>query len=291
MDQQSIQVFLDYLTVERRASQHTVDAYARDLHQYIQYVANSGAEEIEGFIEHLKMQQCSDHTVARKLSALRAYRRFSGAGSVSEELMLTDDWRRHLPVILPHALRQDQVMAILEAVTETGPLGLRDRAMFELAYASGLRVSEVVGLRLPELDLADLFCRITGKRGKTRWVPFAAVTASRLDDYIMLGRPSFLKPISEDYIFLSNRGRPVSRNHYWLRLKEAAQRAGVTDHVSPHTLRHSFALHLLEGGVDLRVVQELLGHSSIATTQVYTRLNIEHLHKVYASAHPRAKQQ
>ncbi len=289
MDQRSIQEFLDYLTIERRSSEHTIDAYSRDLHQYFQYIDKSDSKGVEGFINHLREEGCSDHTVARKLSALRAYGRFCASTRNDENIHIDNDWRQHLPDILPHALRQDQIFAILDAVPLKDALGLRDRAMFELAYASGLRVSEVVGLRLPELDLTDLFCRITGKRGKVRWVPFAAVTADRLANYITFGRSHFLRDISEDYVFLSNRGRPVSRNHFWLRLKDAAKRAGVTDHVSPHTLRHSFALHLLEGGVDLRVVQELLGHSSIATTQVYTRLTMEHLQQVYTKAHPRAK--
>jgi integrase/recombinase XerD len=189
---------------------------------------------------------------------------------------------------LPNALSRAEVEHLLAQPDTRTTLGQRDRAILELMYAAGLRVSEVLGLRLQDVDLQEGFVRVFGKRAKERWVPFGDSAKTALQDYLQLARPKLASKRSEDYLFLSERGTPLSRTQFWLRLKHYAQQAGISRMVSPHTLRHSFAVHLLQGGADLRAVQEMLGHASINTTQVYTRVSVDHLREVYRKHHPRA---
>lgn len=291
-----IEAFLRYLRVERRASNHTCDAYQRDLRQWAEFAARRGYSLQEGasangllaFAQELRRRGLQETSVERKLSAVRSFFRFLQTEGVIEAQEVSAGRSGSLSRKLPCALSPQEVERLLQQPDERTPLGLRDRAMLELAYATGLRVSELVGLRLSDVDLQDGFVRVFGKRGRERWVPFGEGARNLLERYLTQARPRLLCSRSEDYLFLSERGTPLSRSQFWLRLKQYARRAGITRQVSPHILRHSFAVHLLQGGADLRAVQEMLGHVSINTTQVYTRVSIDHLRTVYQKHHPRA---
>ncbi|MGC8785524.1 MAG: site-specific tyrosine recombinase XerD [Armatimonadota bacterium] len=288
--------FLHYLRVERGASAHTQDAYSRDLRQLAEFSRERGYSLHEAlgengllaFSQHLRKQELAEVSIERKLCAARAFARFLRQEGVLPEETVPSVATFRLPRKLPNALSHQEVENLLSQPDTRTPLGLRDRAMLELAYAAGLRVSEVVALRLQDIDLHEGFVRVFGKRSKERWVPFGDSAKSALQDYLRLARPKLLGKRSEDYLFLSERGTPLSRTQFWLRLKQYAQQAGIARPVSPHTLRHSFAVHLLQGGADLRAVQEMLGHASINTTQIYTRVSIDHVREVYRKHHPRA---
>jgi len=229
-------------------------------------------------------------SAARAASAVRGLHRFA----VREGLTPHDPAREvkppTLPKRLPKALDVDQVERLLAAVDPDGPLALRDRSLLEFLYATGARISEAVGADVDDVDLADGTAILRGKGGKTRLVPIGAYARDALDAYLVRGRPA-LSPRCPR-VFVNARGGGLSRQSAWATLRRAAQRAGLpvdgAHGVSPHTLRHSYATHLLDGGADIRVVQELLGHASVTTTQVYTLVTVERLREVYATAHPRA---
>ncbi|GIV15359.1 MAG: tyrosine recombinase XerD [Armatimonadota bacterium] len=288
--------FLYHLRVERGASAHTQEAYSRDLRQLAEFARRRGYSPCDAlgengllaFAQHLRQRGLAEVSIERKLCAARAFARFLRQEGVLPEETVPSVATFRLPRKLPSALSRQEVESLLSQPDTRTPLGLRDRAMLELAYAAGLRVSETVGLRLQDVDLHEGFVRVFGKRAKERWVPFGDRALSALQDYLRLARPKLLGKRSEDYLFLSERGTPLSRTQFWLRLKQYAQKAGISRPVSPHTLRHSFAVHLLQGGADLRAVQEMLGHTSINTTQIYTRVSIDHLREAYRKHHPRA---
>lgn len=288
--------FLQYLRVERGTSAHTQDAYSRDLRQLAQFARQRhyslpealSENGLLAFAQHLRQRGLAEVSIERKLCAARALARFLRAEGVLPEETVPSVATFRLPRKLPHALSRQEVESLLSQPDIRTTIGLRDRAMLELAYASGLRVSEVVGLRLQDIDLHEGFVRVFGKRSKERWVPVGDSATAAVEDYLRLARPKLLGRRSEDYLFLSGRGTPLSRTQFWLRLKQYAKQAGISRPVSPHTLRHSFAVHLLQGGADLRAVQEMLGHASINTTQIYTRVSIDHLREVYRKHHPRA---
>ncbi len=224
-------------------------------------------------------------TAQRKLSALRALLKFlRKRGTVGAELPSTGGFSRRRA--LPKALSEVQMNLLLGAMDVRTPSGLRDRALFEIIYGAGLRVSEALGLRLEQIDLDELSLTVTGKREKTRWVPIPSETARWLGRYLDEARPKLLKRPSA-LVILSNRGNAMNRAVAYANLAKYERIAGVEAHTSPHILRHSYAVHLLKGGADLRSVQELLGHSSIETTQVYTHLDMTEVTKKYRSAHPR----
>lgn len=219
------------------------------------------------------------------MSALRSLLKFLKRRGVVIGTELPDTGGFKKPKLLPKALSLEQMMALLETPDLATPTGLRDRALMELIYGAGLRVSEAIELRLEALHLDTAAVTVTGKRGKTRWVPLPAETIAWIDRYTDTARPRLSKkPIA--LLLLSNRGLPLLRQTAYAILRRHATRAGL-EHVSPHTLRHSYAVHLLKGGADLRAVQELLGHESIATTQVYTQLDLDEVRRKYKAAHPR----
>lgn len=295
MDEQIAQ-FLKYLRVERNASAHTQDAYARDLRQFAEFARKRGYSLTEAlgengllaFAQGMRRHGLAEVSVERKLCAVRAFARFLRREGVLAEETAPSVSTFRIARQLPISLSREEVEHLLAQPDTRTPIGLRDRAMLELAYAAGLRASELVGLRLQDVDLQEGFVRVFGKRAKERWVPFGEGARSALQEYLHIARPKLLGKRSEDYLFLSERGTPLSRTQFWHRLKRYARRAGIAQLVSPHTLRHSFAVHLLQGGADLRTVQEMLGHASINTTQVYTRVSIDHLREVYQKHHPRA---
>ena len=285
--------FRDHLSLERRLSANTVQAYVRDLEQYARHLAARGIKDRDAVRpEHVEAYVSkgawSAATVARKLASLRAFHDFLKRREPGRENPARDvrPPRRSRP--LPDVLDVAQVEALLGAPRGDDPAMIRDRAMLEMAYATGLRASELTSLRLEEVDLEERLVRCTGKRSRERIVPFGSQAHAALVRYLEAARPRFLRGRSERAVFLTRLGRPFTRMGYWKVLRGYARTAGIRATVSPHTLRHSCATHLLLGGCDLRVVQEILGHRSIETTQIYTHLDRQYLREVHTRFHPRA---
>lgn len=287
--------FIDALHGERGLSPHTTAAYRRDLLQFARFVAETGVTDpaqitagtVMAFQSRLLREQLASASIARKLSAVRTFLAFvfreGGIERLPAGLEAPKKERR-----LPTALTPAEVERILCQPDTTTPEGLRDRAMLELLYATGLRVSELVGLKLENVRLAAGFVRCVGKGSKERVVPFGQTAAEWVERYLAEARPRLGASEATTHLFLTTRGQAMPRETFWARLKEYARAAGVRRGVSPHTLRHSFATHLLQGGADLRAIQEMLGHADIATTQIYTRVDDSHLARVFQQCHPRA---
>ncbi len=298
--ERELERYIRYVTLERGRSAHTVTAYRSDLGHYLAWLAtrslNAPASVRQDHVrDYVGQLSGARTTVARKLSSIKNFHRF-----LLDEGIVTDDATRELhtpklPGRLPKALTVGQVQALLEAVVGDDPIALRDRALLELLYATGARVSEVTEMSVDDLvddqgKTAEVV-RVTGKGRKQRIVPVGSYARAALDSYLTRARPALLKNAkrSTPMVFLGARGGPLSRQNAWLIINEAAKRAHLEGLVSPHTLRHSFATHVLGGGADIRVVQELLGHASVSTTQIYTKVTIDTLRDVYLGAHPRAK--
>ena len=273
-------------------SEKTRRAYGVDLDQLAQFVAQRPPEELRPsdlrrFAAHLSESGMSKTSVARKLAAVRTFYRHLieiGVVEASPADLVASPKRDQY---LPHVLKPAEVAAVLEAIPAATPLELRDRAMFELAYAAGLRAEEIVNVDITDIDPDAEQVRVLGKGSKTRVVPAGEPTWRAIDSYLQRGRPA-LEQEREPALFISKTGKRLSTSDVRRRLVAWVRRAAVQSGVTPHTLRHSFATHLLEGGADLRAIQELLGHATISTTQTYTRVESGRLKKVYALAHPRA---
>jgi integrase/recombinase XerD len=299
-----VRSFLDHLAVERGVATNTLSAYRRDLTRYLHHLARHGVNSIadvdavtvSGFLAYLR-EGDDDHpglsasSVARAIAAVRGLHRFA----LDDGLVPVDVSREVRPAApprrLPKAISVDDVERLLDAAGYAGTaLALRDRALLEMLYGTGARISEAVGLAVDDLDLTDNTVLLTGKGDKQRRVPVGSFAAAALSEYLVRARPVLASAgTGTPRLFLNSRGGPLSRQSAWVVLRTAAERAGLAAGISPHTLRHSFATHLLEGGADVRVVQELLGHASIMTTQIYTLVTVDTLREVYASAHPRAR--
>ena len=226
-------------------------------------------------------------TMMRRTSSLRSFLKFLKRHGQGPDVELPSVTGARKPRILPKALPLSELTALLEAPDVTKPEGLRDRALMELVYGAGLRISEAVELRMEELALDSAAIRVTGKRGKTRWLPIPRFTMPWIERYIEEGRPKLVKSAMAE-LFISTRGKKMTRQNAYMSMQKYARAAGIERKVSPHTLRHTYAVHLLKGGADLRAVQELLGHASISTTQVYTQLDMEEVARKYKRAHPRS---
>jgi integrase/recombinase XerD len=287
--------FLDFLSFERGLSDRTLAAYQRDLDTLFRYVderGRKGPEEITSqdlgdFVVHLKSSGLAPTTIRRSLSSLRGYFAFlleEGAvtSDPSERLEAPRAWRK-----LPDVLSVEEVQKMLDTPDPHHPLFWRDKSVLEVLYATGIRVSELIDLRLSNLDLEEGLCTVFGKGSKERLVPLGAPARRALERYLREVRPGLEKGKGEGRVFLNHRGRPLSRTAIWTLVKESARGAGLAGSVSPHTLRHTFATHLLEGGADLVAVQELLGHADISTTQIYTHVDREYLREVHRTFHPR----
>ncbi|MDG4824553.1 site-specific tyrosine recombinase XerD [Asanoa sp. WMMD1127] len=302
----AVRTYLDHLTVERGLSGNTLASYRRDLDRYLVTLAARGVEdlaattpaEIAGHVAALRdgdeaHPPLSAASAARATSAVRGLHRFA-----VREGLVADDASRDvkppsLPRRLPKALEVDEVLRLLDSVGGDGPLELRDRALLEFLYGTGARISEAVGAAVDDLDLSAGAVTLHGKGGRTRIVPVGGYARAALDAYLVRARPGLVAAgRGTPSVFVNARGGPLSRQSAWAILRKAAGVAGLpvdgARAVSPHTLRHSYATHLLDGGADVRVVQELLGHASVTTTQVYTLVTVERLREVYATAHPRA---
>jgi integrase/recombinase XerD len=288
--------FADYLSLERGLSPRTLDAYRRDLERLVAFLevrgvhrpAETGAAELREFVYHLKDLGLQPSSIRRNVSAIRTYFGYLLAeGRVTSDptdrLELPRTWRR-----LPGVLSRKDVARILEAPDPSERLFWRDKALLEFAYASGVRVSELITLKVRDVDLQEGLAVVFGKGAKERIVPVGRAALQALVVYLREIRPQLARQRAEGVVFLNARGTPLSRMGVWKILQRHVRRAGVRKRVTPHTLRHSFATHLLEGGADLAAVQEMLGHADIATTQIYTHVEREYLREVHRRFHPRA---
>jgi integrase/recombinase XerD len=295
--------FLDHLAVERGLSEHTLAAYRRDLRRYAAFLAKrdlrdpSGVDEetIRSFVASLSASTHGPEaapyrasSVARTLSAVRSFHRFLLREGAAERDPAAAVSRPRLPRSLPRPLGAEDVRRLLEAPDPATPAGLRDRAILELLYGSGLRISELTGLDVDDVDLEEGSVRVLGKGGKERDVPVGSFARGAVAAYLTRGRPALAGAATRGALFLNARGGRLSRQSCARSLAGYVRQAGIERRVTLHTLRHSFATHLLEGGADVRVVQELLGHASVATTQIYTLVTSQHLREVYERSHPRA---
>lgn len=293
--------FLVWLSAERGRARNTVSAYRRDLIQYEAWLAARSLDvttvrhdDLVDWVATQRESGAAASTTARRLAAIRSFHRFM----VTERHRADDPTGRldgvRTPSGIPKPLTEVEVTSLLDAVVGTDPLARRDRALLELLYATGARVAEVVGLSLGDVDFDHRMVRLYGKGSKERLVPYGGAAGRALDDWFSKSGRAALVPAQwkrrgdAEAVFLNQRGGRLSRQGVWLIIKKYGQRAGIDSELSPHVLRHSCATHLLDHGADLRIVQEMLGHASISTTQVYTRVSQERLWDVYRAAHPRA---
>ena len=296
--------YLDHLTVERGLSENTLEAYRRDLRRYVGFLEHRDVRSLRDVDERtirsfVASLSASTHgpeaapyratSVARTLSAVRSFHRFLLREGVTERDPAAGVAQPRLPRSLPRPLPVDDVRRLLEAPEESSPTGVRDRAILELLYGSGLRISELTGMDVDDLDLEEGSLRVLGKGGKEREVPLGSFAHEAVGAYLTRGRPALATGVSRGALFLNARGGRLSRQSCARLLGRYVRLAGIDRRVTLHTLRHSFATHLLEGGADVRVVQELLGHASVATTQIYTLVTARHLREVYEESHPRAR--
>jgi integrase/recombinase XerD len=301
--ERAVTAYLDHLAVERGLATNTLVSYRRDLARYAGYLARCGRQgldeviegDVSGFLGDLRAGSAgypplSAASAGRAVVAVRGLHRFA-----HREGLTDDDPAAHVrpPSTvrrLPKAVSVADVERLLEAAGALGtPLALRDRALLEVLYGTGARISEAVGLAVDDLDREEGVVRLDGKGGKQRVVPVGSYALAAVSAYLVRARPTLAAGgRGTPALFLNARGGPLSRQSAWAVLRAAASRAGLAAELSPHTLRHSFATHLLEGGADVRVVQELLGHASVTTTQIYTLVTVDQLREVYAGAHPRA---
>lgn len=303
-----LQGYLDHLMIERGVATNTVNSYRRDLRRYAEYLTARGVDDLADVreidvSEFLTALRCGDPdagasvlsavSAARALIAVRGLHRFAVAEGLAEDDVARAVKPPTLNRRLPKSLTVDEVVTLLEAAggdgAADGPLALRNRALLELLYSTGSRISEAVGLDVDDIDTRARSVLVRGKGGKQRLVPVGRPAVAAVDAYLVRGRPELgRRGRRTPAIFLNARGGRLSRQSAWQVLQDAAERAGIAAGVSPHTLRHSFATHLLDGGADVRVVQELLGHASVTTTQIYTLVTVHALREVWAGAHPRA---
>ncbi|AYV69896.1 MULTISPECIES: site-specific tyrosine recombinase XerD [Niallia] len=290
--------FIHYLLVEKGLASNTLVSYERDLKSYIKYMKNveqCNLKEIQRshiirFLGFLKDQGKSSKTIARHIASIRAFHQFLFRDRVLEEDPTVHIETPQAERTLPKVLSMEEVEALLDFPHKNDHYGLRDKAMLELLYATGIRVSELINLNMDDVHLTMGFIRCIGKGNKERIIPIGGAATRALEDYLHQGRPTFLnqKKSTEHSLFLNHHGNRLTRQGFWKILKRLGKEAHIEKEITPHTLRHSFATHLLENGADLRAVQEMLGHADISTTQIYTHVTKTRLKDVYSQFHPRA---
>ena len=292
-----LNLFLSYLKVERGASSNTLDAYGTDIRQLIIFLTGTrqdfankiwtwsevGSLDIKNYIVNLDQNRYSVSTRARKIASTNSFFKF-----LYDENEISSDPCEHISIpklsrTLPSTLSENEINSLFDSITGNAPDDYRDKAMFELMYASGIRVSELISCDIDSIDLNQNLIRVIGKGSKERILPIHSVATKLVNEYINYGRKEQIKASTDQALFLNKNGKRLTRQGFWLILNRRSSKAGLTREVNPHLLRHSFATHLLKGGAPLRHVQELLGHSDISTTQIYT-----HLRKEYNKAHPRS---
>lgn len=313
--QRALDQYLAHLTVERSLSEHTVSSYRRDLTRYLQHLASRAVQspaditpvDVETFVDRLSGSPQRDAThigaaanavtapfapasVARMVTAVRGFHKFLYDEGMTASDPAHDIHPPKVPQRLPKAITIDQMERLINAAAlADDPISLRDRALVEVLYGTGARISEAVRLTADDIDFDHASVRLFGKGSKERVVPLGSYAVTALHSYLVRGRPALAaRGTGVPALFLNKRGAALSRQSAWEEIQRIAQRAGL-EHISPHTFRHSFATHLLQGGADIRIVQELLGHVSVTTTQIYTKVTPENVKEVYASAHPRAR--
>jgi len=287
--------YLNYLVFEKGLSKKTIESYSSDLSRYLEFLRQKGINNIMDadtplLLKHLialRESGLGSKSCARHLITLRGFYRF-----LSQEKVLKFDPAKliDLPksgLKLPDVLSVSEVNLLLSIPDTKTPLGKRNAAMLELLYAAGLRVSELVNLKFLEVNLEACFVRVLGKGSKERIVPFGTHAKNKIDDYIINARPLLLKDRISSYLFVARAGQPMTRQGFWKLLKQYTKQAGITKKITPHSLRHSFASHLLEGGADLRTVQVMLGHVDISSTQIYTHVARDYLRQIHEKYHPR----
>ncbi len=287
--------YLSFLLVEKGLSRKTIEAYGSDLFRYRQYLrktqrhllSETDAAVIIGYLIHLHEAGLGSRSRSRHLVTLRGFYRFLAREGILENdpTRTVEMPKSHLR--LPDILSLEEVVRLLDAPEATTFKGMRDSAMIELLYAAGLRVSELVGLKIADVNLEAAFVRVLGKGAKERVVPIGTHAREKVQLWLQVGRPALLKKAVRPYLFVGRAATPMTRQGFWKLLKRYAKKADITKDITPHSLRHSFASHLLEGGADLRAVQVMLGHVDISTTQIYTHVAREHLKKIHELYHPR----
>lgn len=289
--------FINYLAVERGLASNTLESYGRDLRQYYEYLQTKGKltslreasrANVISYLLQMEKAGKSPATIARRLAALKSFYQFLVRESMVERDPTANLESPKLDRKLPKVLTVREVETLLRQ-PKTGTVnGLRDKAMLEVLYATGIRVSELVSLAVADVNLEMRYVRCLGKGSKERLVPLGTIACQAVTEYLARGRPKIVKDPGERSLFVNHHGRRMTRQGFWKIIKKYASEAGIKKSITPHTLRHSFATHLLENGADVRAVQEMLGHADIATTQVYTHINRGRLRDVYKNSHPRA---
>lgn len=293
--QELIDQFLDYLSVEKGLSRNTIESYRHDLVKFAGYLASRGIEraqkatrhDISKYLYFLKDSELSSASISRNLVAIKVFYRFLVSERIAKEDAASVLETPRLLKALPEVLDTGEVTRVLEMPNTRSALGARDRAALEVMYATGMRVSEMAGLLLGGLNMEVGFIKCSGKGGKERIVPVGKEARDALLKYLRKSRPKLCKQPGESHLFVSKLGKKISRQSFWKMLKKYVKKAGINRNITPHTLRHSFATHLLEKGADLRSVQEMLGHADISTTQIYTHINKARLKGIHKKFHPR----
>ena len=292
-DSNELDMFIDHLWLEDGLAKNTLESYRQDLTSFALWLPKQSKQlltvdqaDIQQYLA-VRFPQSKPRSIGRLIASMRRFYRFLlRENKISKDPTLQIESPK-LPRSLPKSLNEDEVVALLNAPNIVEPSGLRDRAMLELLYACGLRVSELVGIKLTEVSLNDGVVRVTGKGSKTRLVPMGEEAVDWISRYLSEARSAILQKRLSDALFVTNRGEAMTRQAFWYLIKRYALMAGITKHMSPHVLRHAFATHLLNHGADLRVVQMLLGHSDISTTQIYTHVARERLKQLHSIHHPR----
>lgn len=287
-----------YITTELGLSKNTIENYLKDINDYINYLTKYRkidepnliqSNDVRGYMVSLKRKNLSASSMSRKLSSVKSFHsflvKFHYANQNVAKVITNPKKEKKLPTVLSLS----EVDALLNTFNETTPLELRNKTMVELTYSCGLRVSELINLKLSSIHLQMQIIDVLGKGNKERIVPIGKKAIELIKKYLDEGRPKLTSTKLNDYLFLNNNGEPMSRQMFFIVIKEKAKEAGITKSISPHKLRHSFATHLLERGLDLRLIQELLGHADISTTEIYTHINSEKIKSVFESSHPHAK--
>ena len=293
----AIDEYIVYLTVEKGSSTNTIEAYSNDVRKFALYLENENITQwhmvdnavIRGYLANMQQDDLTNTTRARNVAALKSFFRFLYLEKYTEYNLgeLLDSPRKEK--LLPKFLTLEEVERLMDAPDVTTPHGCRDKAMLELLYASGLRVSELINLKLSDISFDMAYVRCFGKGSKQRVIPLGRYALDALEHYLLHCRPKVENNWQTDILFLNKQGNGLSRQGFWKLIKKYGQEVGITTELTPHVLRHSFATHLLSNGADLRAIQEMLGHSDIATTQIYTHLLSEQMLDTYQQAHPRAK--
>ena len=288
--------FIFYLSVEKGLAQNTLDSYQRDLKKFTQYLKQHNIADVEAIARRIvsnylyeqKELGLSSSTISRNIASIRSFFQFLLREQKIKDNPCSDLESPKMEKKLPHIISSQDIEVLLNQPQVGEKIGSRDKAMLELLYATGIRVSELVSLNIGDINIKMGFLQCNGKGGKERMIPLGSMAIKSVQDYLRSSRPIILKKNENKALFVNQHGKRLTRQGFWKILKKYSQKAGITDDITPHTLRHSFATHLLENGADLRSVQEMLGHADISTTQIYTQINRRKIKEIYNQTHPRA---